>query len=126
METAIIKKTGKRVLVYRNRETGMWQDEKVSWTHRTQVKPEWLYQEKDLQFVKRFFTKENEATLVKIREALIQDGCVEVHNEYETFYGVGFDKWLRDGIKDIPCKFEIITWNKWEGYPWTYFITIEK
>ena len=66
-----------------------------------------------------------EETLKKIRETLLSDGAAEVHNEYETFYGAGFDGWLRNGLKDLPCKFRVTSVNHWEGYPWTYIITLD-
>ena len=73
--------------------------------------------------MKSFYTKEDEQTLQEIRKALLEDGIVEVHNKYDTFYGVGFDKWLHDGLADIDCEFEVLAYNKWEGYPWIYRIT---
>lgn len=73
--------------------------------------------------MKTFCTREDEQTLQEIRKALLEDGAVEVHNEYETFYGVGFDRWLKNGLKDIPCEFDVLAYNPWEGYPWTYRIT---
>jgi hypothetical protein len=56
--------------------------------------------------MKSFYTKEDNKTLEAIRAALLEDGAVDVHNEYETFYGVGFDKWLRNGLADLDCPFE--------------------
>ena len=73
--------------------------------------------------MKQFYTKEDEQTLQEIRKALLEDGVVEVHNDYETFYGVGFNRWLHDGLADIPCEFEVLAYNPWEGYPWIYRIT---
>lgn len=76
--------------------------------------------------MKKFIIKEDQKKLEEIREELLAGRSVEVNNEYETFYGVGFDKWLKDGIKDIPNTIEVKSWNKWEGYPWTYVITPNK
>lgn len=66
--------------------------------------------------------KEEPRMMKLIRKFLIRDGKVKVHNNYETFYGVGFDRWLREGLADIPCEIEVLTYNKWEGYPWSYNI----
>ena len=63
--------------------------------------------------------------LKEIREELLAGRSVMVYNEYETFYGWGFDRWLRDGIADIPCDVEVLSVNHFAdcGYPWTYRIT---
>jgi hypothetical protein len=77
--------------------------------------------------MKSFYTKEDNKTLEAIRAALLEDGAVDVHNEYETFYGVGFDKWLRNGLADLDCTFEVKSWNHFGyGYPWHYVITLNK
>lgn len=73
--------------------------------------------------IKHVSCKEEKEALAVIREELNTTGRVEVCNLYETFYGVGFDGWLRNGIKDIPCDIEVKTYNQWEGYPWDYVIT---
>ena len=72
------------------------------------------------------YCKEEPRMLDLIRKILLRDGQVKVHNKYETFYGVGFDHWLREGLEDIPCTIEVISVNPWEGYPWTYRITLSK
>lgn len=46
-------------------------------------------------------------------------------DKYETFYGVGFDRWLREGLADLPCEFEVLTWCKWYNYPWSYLIKLK-
>ena len=76
--------------------------------------------------MKKVFCKEEQNKLNEIREELLAGNPVEVNNEYETFYGVGFDRWLRKGIEDIPCDIKVTSYNKWEGYPWTYIITPNK
>ena len=75
--------------------------------------------------MKEVFCKENPEKLREIREELQAGRPVKVYNLYETFYGCGFDRWLREGIKDIPCKIEETTYNHFAdcGYPWTYVIT---
>ena len=125
MQTAIIKATGKRVKVYPHEKSGKWAEEQVYSTHRTQVKSEWFHDAEELKMVPTFYTKESEEMLKNIRLALINEGIAEVHNEYETFYGVGFDQWLKDGLKDLNPTYEVTSYNRWEGYPWTYIITID-
>ena len=72
------------------------------------------------------FMREEKKGLEAVREALIKDGIVEVVNEYETFYGVSFDGWLKKGLQDLDCEFEVLSYNQWEGYPWDYIITLKK
>lgn len=73
--------------------------------------------------MKEFYTKESEKVLGEIREALESDGIVKVHNAYETFYGVGFDRWLRNGLSDLDVEIEVTAWNGFGyGYPWIYVI----
>lgn len=76
--------------------------------------------------MKRFHTKENEETAKEIIAALKEDGEVEVHNDYETFYGVSFDGWLKKKLEGIECTIEVTSYNRWEGYPWTYHIKMGK
>ena len=71
------------------------------------------------------YCKEQPRMLALIRKILARDGAVKVVNQYETFYGVGFDRWLRNGLADIPCDIEVISVNPWEGYPWSYRITVK-
>lgn len=71
------------------------------------------------------YTRENPDNLERIRHALQQDGAVKVVNEYETFYGVGFDRWLRNGLADLPCEFKVLSWCKWYNYPWSYLIKLK-
>ena len=123
MQTAILKSTRKRITVWQ--KDGAWWDERNYGVHASQIRKDYIYKEEDLIMVPTFFTKENEETLKQIREALLTVGYAEVHNKYETFYGVSFDGWLRKGLEDLPCKYEVLTWNHWEGYPWTYFITVD-
>jgi len=75
--------------------------------------------------MKRVSCKENAEKLAEIREELLNGRPVEVHNQYETFYGHGFDSWLRKGIEDIACDIKVISYNHFAdcGYPWTYVIT---
>lgn len=72
------------------------------------------------------FMREEKDGLEATRKALLKDGVVKVVNEYETFYGVEFDGWLRKGLEDIDCTFEVTSYNHWEGYPWGYIITLNK
>lgn len=69
--------------------------------------------------------KESPEKLKEIREELLNGRPVKVVNLYETFYGVGFDRWLREGIKDIPCDIKVTCYNHFPdtGYPWEYVIT---
>lgn len=76
--------------------------------------------------MREFFMREEPAKLQEARKALLEDGQVKIHNEYETFYGVSFDRWLRKGLEDLDCTIEVMSWNKWENYPWTYRITLNK
>ena len=112
---ALCTKTGELVTVYATKQKGKYED----WKHR-------LYDEKDLKFAKSVYTRDEEAGLKAIREALLADGLVDVHNEYETFYGCGFDSWLRKGLADIPCEIVVRDINQWEGYPWSYDIVLKK
>lgn len=76
--------------------------------------------------MRKFFMREEPAKLQEARKALLEDGQVEIINEYETFYGVSFDRWLRKGLEDLDCTIEVTSWNKWENYPWSYRITLNK
>ena len=73
--------------------------------------------------MKQIYCREDEAKLQEIREELKAGRGVIVHNEYETFYGCGFDSWLRKGIEDIKCEIEVTAMNQWWNYPWEYRIT---
>lgn len=73
--------------------------------------------------MKKFSMKQEPRKLEMVREELKNGNAVEVNNEFETFYGAGFDRWLREGLKDIPCDYKVTSWNKWCGYPWCYIIT---
>lgn len=75
--------------------------------------------------MKRISCKENAEKLAEIREELTNGRPVEVHNQYETFYGHGFDGWLRKGIADIACDIKVTSVNHFAdcGYPWAYVIT---
>ena len=42
-----------------------------------------------------FYIKENGCALAQIKELLLNGEEVKVHNIYETFYGISFDRWLR-------------------------------
>lgn len=53
--------------------------------------------------MKRISCKENAEKLAEIREELTNGRPVEVHNQYETFYGHGFDGWLRKGKRVAIC-----------------------
>ena len=44
---------------------------------------------------------------LQIGKILAEEGAVVVRNAYDTFYGVGFDKWLRDGLGLIKQSSEI-------------------
>ena len=127
MDTAIIKKTGERIRVFdrRNQKTGELQFTGERYNKFSRKLEEFPITREEVLIVPCFFTRENDETLKKIREALISVGFAEVHNEYETFYGVGFDGWLRKGIADLPCEIEVTAVNHWEGYPWTYFIACD-
>lgn len=78
------------------------------------------------QKITAVYMREEESGLEATREALLKEGIVEVVNQYETFYGVEFDGWLRKGLADLDCTFKITSYNKWEGYPWNYIITLNK
>lgn len=73
--------------------------------------------------MKTIYCKEHPDTLKEIREELLAGSSVEVNNQYETIYGVGFDQWLRENIKDIPCSIKVTSMSSQEGLPWTYLIT---
>lgn len=75
--------------------------------------------------VKKVFCREEKEAIPVIREALVSDKAVEVVNEYETFYGVGFDRWLREALEDLNPEYVVTSVNHWEGYPWSYEITLK-
>jgi len=77
--------------------------------------------------MKKIYTRQEPENLEKIRKALHEDGVVEVHNQYETVYGVDFDDWLRKGLSDLDCDFKVTSWCHFEyRYPWTYIITLKR
>jgi hypothetical protein len=78
------------------------------------------------QKITAVYMREEQSGLEATREALLKEGVVKVINEYETFYGVSFDGWLRQGLKDLDCNIEVTSYNHWEGYPWNYTITLNK
>ena len=119
---ALVISTGEMVTIYREQSVdrrGFISHRYVDWKRKE-------YDEKDLKFVHSVYTKDTDEGLAEIREYLLKDGAVDVHNEYETFYGVGFDRWLRKGLADIPCDIIVRDVNKWEGYPWSYDIILKK
>ena len=71
----------------------------------------------------RFYMRKNERLLGLATKALVLDGSVVIVCKYETFYGVDFDSWLRNGLKDIPCDIKVTGHNRWHGYPDEYLIT---
>ena len=75
--------------------------------------------------MKEVFTRLQPEKLQEIRDELLSGKPVRVINEFETFYGCSFDRWLRNGIKDIPCDIKVISYNHFPdcGYPWEYEIT---
>ena len=75
-----------------------------------------------------FYMREDNEKLSQIRELLLNGEEVEIHNCYDTFYGCGFDSWLRKGLADILCEIEETSWNHFPdcGYPWTYVIRPRK
>ena len=118
MKTTIIKATGERIESFTrgNQLIGS------KWNPIKKHFDEFPLDAEQVIIVPTYYTKEDEATLAEVRESLQKVGYAEVHNKYETFYGVGFDRWLRDGLKDLDLTIEVTAVNKWEGYPWTYFI----
>lgn len=118
MKTTVIKATGERIESFTrdNQLIGS------RWNPAKEDFDEFPLDKEQVIIVPTYYTKENEETLAKVRESLQEVGYAEVHNEYETFYGVGFDRWLREGLKDLDLTIEVTLINHWEGYPWTYFI----
>jgi len=78
--------------------------------------------------MKEIYTTINTEKLQEIKDTLANDGEVLVVNQYGTIYGCGFDKWLRDGLKDFDVNYEIVCYNHFidYGYPWVYIITVNK
>ena len=125
--TAIIKATGERINVISrtNDRTGITTTRGERWNKNKENFEEFPITLDEVIVVPTFYTKENEEVLKQIREALLNTGYAEVHNQYETFYGVGFDRWLREGLADLEPTYEILMVNKWEGYPWIYLINVD-
>lgn len=69
------------------------------------------------------YCKDTPDALEAIRKELMERGKVEVHNNYESFYGVGFGDWLRKGIEDIPCDIEAFQEVNWLEFATRYIIT---
>lgn len=81
--------------------------------------------DKSLSGLKEISCKDTKDALAEIRATLQAGEPFRVVNQYETFYGVSFDRWLREGIKDIPCDIKVLNYNHFPdcGYPWEYEIT---
>ena len=84
--------------------------------------------EDSLSAMKEIYCKESPEALEEIRKTLLAGEPVRVVNQYETFYGCMFDRWLREGIKDIDCDIEVLNYNHFPncGYPWEYEIKVKK
>jgi len=64
--------------------------------------------------------REDDKAIDVIKELLKNNEVVKVHNEYETFYGVGWFNWLMTNIGDLTTAEVLNTWHAWgqcEPYP---------
>ncbi len=58
------------------------------------------------------FCRDNDDALEDIREYLTTTGePLEVHNDFDTFYGCGWGAWLIDNTKDIATAEVTDSWN---------------
>lgn len=78
--------------------------------------------------MKTVYGRQHAEVVEQIRAALIKDGEVTVVSEYETFYGMGFDKWIAEQVKDLNAVVEVIAEYE-TGYgriPEIMIVTIQK
>ena len=55
--------------------------------------------------------RDDDNALADIRELIKEGHTLEVHNGFDTFYGVGWGRWLTDGTKDIATAEVTDEWN---------------
>ena len=86
-----------------------------------------LYETDKYNKYHQLYCRDDEEALADIREFLTTRKLpIEVHNKYETFYGVGWGRWLMDGTKDIATAKVTDTWDAWGDcmpYPSTIVLT---
>lgn len=57
------------------------------------------------------FCRDDAAALEDIREIVSNGTILEVHNDFDTFYGCCWGQWLIDGTKDIANSEVLNSWN---------------
>ena len=74
----------------------------------------------------RIHMRENARLLRLACKYLTEDGTVDIWNAYETFYGVGFDRWLRESLKDRDCDIKVLDYDTYNDYPRGYRISLNR
>lgn len=70
------------------------------------------------------FCREEKDKLAQIIEHLKLGEKVVVHNEHETFYGTGFERWLTEGLSELTYAMECTEHDQFYGYGVTFEITL--
>lgn len=71
------------------------------------------------------YCRDSEEEMNALRDLLLEKKEIEVNNQYETFYGVSFDRKMRKKLEDLDCEIKVLSYNQWEGYPWSYNIKLK-
>ena len=70
-----------------------------------------LYQPCEFHPFPFLFCRDDDKALEAIRELLTAGMTIDAHNDYDTFYGCGWGRWLMDGTKDIATAEVLDSWN---------------
>ena len=62
----------------------------------------------------------------KVVASLNAGKSVKVVNTHETFYGWGYDRHLKEALKDQDCKIECIEHDHIEGFPSVFIVSPSK
>ena len=65
---------------------------------------------------------QDENAVVEIKDAISKGMTAILHNEHETFYGMGFGNWYEEKLKDTPCTIEVTERDRWYGFERTMII----
>lgn len=65
---------------------------------------------------------QEERVVADIKEAISKGEVVILHNEHETFYGMGFGHWYEEQLKGTPCTIEVTERDRMYGFERTMII----
>ncbi len=65
----------------------------------------------------------NRKAIAEIKGLLAKGLTVEVHNQHETFYGFGFDRWLEESMADTPCTIKATAQDRYLGFASEFIVS---